>query len=206
METIAPCTAVLSDDPAALAAIREEDCHLAVWQRRAFADFAPLVEGQPTDLRFESDLPGFSARFRAGLASGGFGGAHLHDALADDAALLARLFCAVLDLARFEVRLEVVRSDSCRRFHADYVRARLITTYVGEGTDWLDHADAGRVAQGQEPRRINRLSSFDVGLFKGRLATERPAIHRSPPIADTGQARLLMVLNPVQKPFVDPAN
>ena len=38
--------------------------------------------------------------------------------------------------------LEVVRTDSCRKFHADYVTARLITTYLGEGTQWLDEADA----------------------------------------------------------------
>ncbi|MEO0057370.1 MAG: hypothetical protein RIT17_820, partial [Pseudomonadota bacterium] len=86
---------------------------------------------------------------------------------------------------------------------ADYVRARLITTYAGEGTDWLDAADAARVAAGQEPRQINRMATFDVGLFKGKLATDHPAIHRSPPIAGSGGARLLLVLNPAQKQFVD---
>ena len=53
-----------------------------------------------------------------------------------------------MQLARFELRLEVVRTDSCRKFHADYVTARLITTYAGEGTDWLADADAARVAAG----------------------------------------------------------
>ncbi|MFM7378973.1 MAG: DUF1826 domain-containing protein, partial [Erythrobacter sp.] len=135
----------------------------------------------------------------------GYGGdAALNAALIADAAMLAERFCAAMDLATFELRLEVVRTDSCRKFHADYVTARLITTYVGEGTHWLDAGDAARVAAGEAPRRINRLAPFDVGVFKGRLASENPAIHRSPPIAGSpGGVRLLLVLNPVSRRFID---
>lgn len=193
--------------PDVLRAIAAQDCNLAIWQRAPLADFAPLIAGTPRDLRFECALDDLAVRLRAGLAAHGFGGgADLHEALIGDAHLLAGHFCAALDLARFELRLEVVRTDSCRKFHADYVTARLITTYVGEGTQWLDEADADRVAAGGAPQRIHRLAPFDVGLFKGKLATDHPAIHRSPPIAGTGTARLLMVLNPAQKQFVDSAN
>lgn len=48
-----------------------------------------------------------------------------------------------------------------------------------------------------------RLHTFDVGLFKGKLATDRPAMHRSPPIAGTGAVRLLLVLNPASRLFVE---
>ena len=82
-----------------------------------------------------------------------------------------------------------------------------ITTYVGEGTDWLDDADAARVAAGGTPQRVGRLAPFDVGIFKGKLATDRPAIHRSPPIAGTaGGARLLLVLNPASRSIVESAH
>ena len=204
MATLLRSEARLSDAPDILAAIAADDCNLAIWQRPAFTDFSPLVSGTPDDLRFECSREELPALLRAGLTGNRFGGdSDLHDILIADAARLAGLFCDALGLARFELRLEVVRTDSCRKFHADYVRARLITTYAGEGTDWLDGADAARVAAGAEPRRINRMNAFDVGLFKGKLASDHPAIHRSPPIAGTGTARLLMVLNPVQKPFVD---
>lgn len=197
----------LSDNPAVLAEIRSEDCNLAVWQRPAFADFAPLIAGEPQDLRFVSDPAGLGARLLHELGLAGFkGSAALHRALAADAAHLAELFCAAMELATLELRLEVVRTDSCRKFHADYVTARLITTYVGEGTHWLDDADARAVAAGREPQRVGRLAPFDVGLFKGKLATERPAIHRSPPIAGTtGGARLLLVLNPASRHSADVA-
>lgn len=194
-----------ADRPDILTAIRAPDCNLAIWHRAPLADFAALTTGMPTDLRFETTPGDVHDALLAALAEHGFAAPALHPVLAADVSVIAGLYCAALDLARFELRLEVVRTDSCRKFHADYVTARLITTYAGEGTDWLDQADAARVAAGQEPRRINRLNAFDVGLFKGKLATETPAIHRSPPIAATGGARLLLVLNPVSRSFVDGA-
>lgn len=194
-----------ADRPDILTAIRAPDCNLAIWHRAPLADFAALTTGMPTDLRFETTPGDVHDALLAALAEHGFAAPALHPLLAADVSVIAGLYCAALDLARFELRLEVVRTDSCRKFHADYVTARLITTYAGEGTDWLDQADAARVAAGQEPRRINRMNIFDVGLFKGKLATETPAIHRSPPIAATGGARLLLVLNPVSRSFVDGA-
>lgn len=197
----------ISANPEVLHAIREPDCNLTIWQRAPFAEFGPLVEGAPQDLRFTCDVTGLPALLAKELKQGGYGGsAALHSALVADAARLAELFCTAMDLARLELRLEVVRTDSCRKFHADYVTARLITTYVGEGTDWLDEDDAARVAAGETPRQINRLRPFDIGLFKGKLATDRPAIHRSPPIAGTGAARLLLVLNPASKAIADGAD
>lgn len=196
------------DKPAGLAAIREPECSLAIWQRTPFADFAALTEGDPQDLRFSCSSQSLPALLAQGLVTGGFGGdAACHAALVDDVAMLAQHFCTAMELATCELRLEVVRTDSCRKFHADYVTARLITTYVGEGTDWLDEADAARVAEGGAPQRIHRLAPFDVGLFKGKLASENPAIHRSPPISETeGGARLLLVLNPASRSFVDGAD
>lgn len=195
-----------SATPGILDAIAEPDCNLAIWERAPFADFAALVAGDPQDLRFTCDCAALPTLLEEGLARGGYGGdGALHRALVEDAADLARRFCAALDLAALELRLEAVRTDSCRKFHADYVTARLITTYVGEGTDWLEATDAARVAAGAEPQRVNRLPAFHVGLFKGKLATDHPAIHRSPPIAGTGAVRLLLVLNPATRSFVDGA-
>lgn len=207
MATLLTPAARSAADPEVLHTIRAPDCNLAIWQRAPFADFAPLTGGTPQDLRFVSNLRRLPGTLERELRLNGFSGdAALHRVLTDDVARLAALFCAAMELATFELRLELVRTDSCRKFHADYVTARLITTYIGEGTDWLDEADAARVAAGEEPQHINRLAAFDVGLFKGKLATETPAIHRSPPIADTpGGTRLLLVLNPASRPFVEGA-
>lgn len=208
MATLLDRLSRIAAEPDVLHAIRAPDCNLAIWQRDPFADFSPLTCGTPQDVRFVSDVAGLPERLARGLPQNGFAASPaLHHALIDDAFCLAGLFCSAMDLATFELRLEVVRTDSCRKFHADYVTARLITTYVGEGTDWLNQSDAERIATGADPERIHRLAPFDVGLFKGKLATDRPAIHRSPPIAGTaGGARLLLVLNPASRPFVDSAD
>ncbi|MFN3864990.1 MAG: DUF1826 domain-containing protein, partial [Erythrobacter sp.] len=174
-----------ADSPDILQAIRRADCNLAIWRRPPLGDFTPLTQGTPRDLRFETTPAEVEIALLAALGENGFAGLARHALLAADVARIAGLFCAALDLVRFELRLEQVGTDSCRKFHADYVTTRLITTYAGEGTDWLDEADAVRLAAGQEPRRINRMNTFDVGLFKGKLASDRPAIHRSPPIAAT---------------------
>lgn len=201
MTTLLAPSARISADPAVLGEIAAPDCSLAVWQRPGFADFTALTAGSPEDLRFNSTPDALAADLARALGQAGFqGDAALHRALVEDAVRLARLFCAAMDLAHFELRLEVVRTDSCRKFHADYVTARLITTYVGEGTDWLETEDAAQVAAGGVPQRIHRLAPFDVGVFKGKLATDHPAIHRSPPIAGSpGGVRLLLVLNPVSR-------
>jgi len=204
MPLLLTCSSRVSDSPDVLDATRDPDCNLAIWERAPFADFAPLTGGEPADIRFETTPDDLPARLMDALVASGFAAPELFEALITDAALLARRFCAAMDLSQIELRLEVVRTDSCRKFHADYVSARLITTYAGAGTDWLDDSEVSRIAaSGGEPERINRMVAFDVGLFKGKLATERPAIHRSPPIAGTGAARLLLVLNPVQKQGVD---
>lgn len=197
MTTLLAPVAQCSKDAAILHEIRRDDCNLAIWERANLPDFAALTAGSPRDLRFEAMLDEVPARLGHELAQNGYGAADLWPALIADTAVLAQHFCAVLALARLELRLEVVTGDSCRKFHADYVRARLITTYAGPGTDWLDGADAERVARGTAPVAINRMSAGDVGIFKGKLATQHPAIHRSPPISDTDERRLLLVLNPV---------
>jgi hypothetical protein len=70
-----------SGSPEVLHAIGEPHCNLAIWQRAPFADFAPLIEGTPHDLRFTCDVAGLPALLTEGLAQGGYGGsAALHRA------------------------------------------------------------------------------------------------------------------------------
>lgn len=82
------------------------------------------------------------------------------------------------------------------RFHADYVRARTITTYVGQGTQWID---AARKIGDTPPDDdgIRRIETGAVAVFEGRLWLANPAVlHRSPPIAGSGERRLVLVIDP----------
>lgn len=197
MSTLTAPGALVSDSPSILGEIRRDDCNLAIWERALAQDFAAIIAQDVCNIRFECTAADLAAMLTTQLGEHGFAAPHLHAPLAQDASLLAEAFCTAMGLDRLEVRLERVTSDSCRKFHGDYVTARLITTYAGPGTDWLDAREADALSRGAEPSRVNRMKTGDVGLFKGKLATDHPAIHRSPPVSQSGETRLLLVLNPV---------
>lgn len=197
MSTLTAPGALVSDSPAILGEIRRDDCNLAIWERSLAQDFAAIIAQEVDNIRFECAAGDLAPMLTTQLGENGFAAPHLHSALAADASALAEAFCTAMGLERLEVRLERVASDSCRKFHGDYVTARLITTYAGPGTDWLDAREADALSRGAQPSRVNRMKTGDVGLFKGKLATDHPAIHRSPPISQSGETRLLLVLNPV---------
>ena len=182
-----------------LGKIREHTCSLAIWQRPRNPDYAGLIEGDPSDIRFNTPVKAVAGSLTAEMAKAGFGSPELHSDFVADVAVLAERYGSILGLDTIQLRLEIVTTDSCRKWHADYVTARLITTYVGSGTQYLDAGDSNRVRNGLGPARINSLDTGDVGLFKGKLGYGEPAIHRSPPIGDSGERRLLLVLNPVER-------
>ncbi len=174
----------------------DPDCNLAIWERQISDTLANLLAADRKDIRVEAPLSVLGARLQDSLNDAGYTDETERDELVADILMLAGHYCAILALTELEVRLEVVSTNSCRKWHADYVKARLIATYVGSATQWLTNEDASRVKDGADPLQINSMSPGDVGIFKGKLATNTPAIHRSPPIAGTGEKRLLLVLNP----------
>jgi hypothetical protein len=185
--------------PDVLTAIHDDAINLSIWQRQmgvALAKDANALcrfDGEP--LRLETALANLEQSLPAALAGGGWQRA-LH--LVADMAQLARQFAAIMGCSAVDLRLEVITGDACRKYHADYVTARLITSYAGLGSQWISDADAAALAGGLPPDRVQpeQLRSGDVALFKGRRWSERPIIHRSPPIAGTGQRRLVLVINP----------
>ncbi len=129
----------------------------------------------------------------------------------DIATLLAR-FAHVADARRLRVSFGAVRTDQCRKFHVDYVQYRLVTTYVGPGTEWVPDEAVRREALDHPPdcpcdanKEIVRDASAirhavpgDVLMMKGgRHATHRGAVHRSPPIEGTGRVRVVLIASTV---------
>ena len=91
----------------------------------------------------------------------------------------------------------------CPRFHVDHVPVRLITSYAGVGSDWLEEGAMPRSKLGQpgaEPQDealIRRLDTGHVALAKGEKwhgNEGRGLIHRSPQ-PPAGQRRLLLTLD-----------
>lgn len=112
-------------------------------------------------------------------------------ALAGDVVALAVHFAAMVGSETLRVRLDVIETDACRKFHADQVTVRLLAPLRGPGTQWMR-------AGGTSPHPDGQLQIGDVGIFKGRVWADPTVIlHRSPPIAGSGITRLLLVIDPV---------
>lgn len=117
----------------------------------------------------------------------------------DDCARQAVRFVDASGSTEIAIKLERITDDACRRLHFDYVAHRLVCTYRGPGTEWLPpHHQA---ALGDERDAVPQawlvpVPRFAAALFAGRLSPgARPILHRSPPIAGTGQVRLVLTIN-----------
>jgi hypothetical protein len=188
------------DSPGVLGDIVARHVHLALWRRprpAALDWLDTLVWDGIEDLDFTVTLALLDEDVAEGLEEAGYPQDARGTALLAEVLALARRFAAIMACPALRLRLEVVDSDACRKFHADHVRARLLCTLSGRGTQWI------APAQGPQPA-IHQLATGDVGLFKGRLWAEQPAIlHRSPPIAAMGETRLLLVLDPLPQGGAD---
>lgn len=182
--------AASGDHRSDLDAIRHPDCALAIWQRPLPDKLAALIDALDVDgiADVDAKVPVVQATMHAAvlLGAAGYEG-DTAIALATEIGEMAALLALIVAAERLRVRLEVVDTDACRRFHADMVTVRLLATLRGPGTQWIE---TGR------PDAIEDIQTGAVALFKGRLLIEEPRIlHRSPPIGGLGIRRLVLVID-----------
>lgn len=111
------------------------------------------------------------------------------------------------------VRLARLEAAMCPRFHVDKVTVRVVSTFAGNGTEYLAEEDVDRRWLGHAARgvsdeasglmrpgaRIRRAEVHDVVLLKGEAWPKnagRGAVHRSP-AASAVSPRLVMTLDPL---------
>lgn len=106
-------------------------------------------------------------------------------------------------------RLALLEGVRCPKWHCDYVKYRLIKTYYGEGTEFVDPSDAAVRVTNQvraffdvdlyvDPIKIQRAKVGDVLVISGKLREEDapfpPAVlHRSPLVSEDSLRLLLTV-------------
>jgi len=120
---------------------------------------------------------------------------------------LVSAFAGITRSDLVDVRLQRVSNDACWKFHRDCVEARLLTTYRGPATQWVQPHHAARALHEQKEFKgpVEQLRHHDVAMFKGSCAGPGSGIvHRSPPVAGTGQTRLLLCLNMVSEASPEP--
>ena len=198
----------LGEDIQVLTEVLRDEVNLAVWQRRLPAQvggFAAallargetLAQSMALELATPDsvpDLDGLVAQY-ADLPG--------QAAFLADVAWLVRAYACLLDAERIGLRLRVLDKAMCPRFHVDHVPLRLITSYAGVGSDWLEEGAMPRSGLGQagaEPQDetlIRHLDTGHVALAKGEKwqgNEGRGLIHRSPQ-PPAGERRLLLTLD-----------
>ena len=105
-------------------------------------------------------------------------------------------------------RLALINGVRCPKWHEDYVKIRLLKTYYGIGTEWVDPDDMGVRAMNhlrsamdwdldvKDRRKIKRANVNDVLIISGRVREDSlitPVLHRSPPVIESSRRLLFTV-------------
>lgn len=191
-------------DETVLRRIGNNKVALAIWRRTPAAGLERWLDHLPADRlpvgHFVGPVACVPARLETFCDLAGAEACPERQALVEDVARLARAFAALSGGPLVDLRLDAVAHDSCWRFHRDHVGYRLNATYRGPGTQWLPPEHAVRALRSQRRYRgpLNEMPRFAVGLFKGVARAGVGAIvHRSPPVAGSGQTRLFLCVNEV---------
>lgn len=190
--------------PQALLRIRHAAVSLAVWERSMSPAVARWLDQVPPETLPEARFICRATEARRHVMEAFAGHASESSAasllLGEDIINQVERFARICGAPWIEVRLEVINDNACSKFHADNIPVRLLTTYRGPATEWLDPAvefEACCAAHAPETA-VRRLSRFAVALIKGHKATSRSGplvLHRSPPIEGSGQTRFFLCVN-----------
>ena len=202
---------VFSDEPSIFTNIYDESVNVALWQRNLtsevkadvnkFINTASHLE-RSAFIRAQHIEDDIRDELRTTI---------LGDAFISNTCQLIDMFCTLFDLEQVGFRIRLLDLPMCPRFHIDRVPCRLVTTFSGQGTQWLDNnnIDRSKLGHGNQGlddcesglypanAHIESMTAGDVALLKGSawIGNENTAVvHRSPPYR-TGEKRLLMTLD-----------
>ena len=191
----------VADTPDGLNVLHRPGCAAAIWRRQPLPGFQAWIDGLGPDVLPRARVILRPEAVRDAVSEiceiAGMPAVRERDLLVVDVAALADLFAGLMRTRWLRLRLDVVTTNACRRFHIDAVTARLVCTYRGTGTQY------GISTDGAEPKRIFTVPTGAPILLRGTLWPERPRaglLHRSPPIEGPGEVRAVLVLDPVDDP------
>lgn len=106
---------------------------------------------------------------------------------------------------KIRIQFEVVTNDKCRLFHVDNIKQRLLCTYRGLGTEWLDDSNVNRsgLCRGDNDKivknfdLVKKANQFDILVLQGKKSNQSVdgAVHRSPPLGNSQEARVLLKID-----------
>ena len=123
--------------------------------------------------------------------------------LIDDLSALREIVCELLGCPEVGLRFARVGHAMCPGWHLDRTSIRLVCTYQGPGTQWLDNQDVDRSDLHNSRMRENtavQATTGEIVLLKGTLWQDNGAlgaVHRSPELAPDTALRTLVTLDPL---------
>ena len=170
------------------------------WQR----DINPAIESYLSQLHLTGELQILETLLPSPQPKlDGLPGGPGRAALMEDLSLLRDVVCDLLGWAAVGLRLARIGRAMCPGWHIDRVGIRLVCTYQGPGTQWLDDQDIDRrdLCPGRtEGGAFTEAIPGEIVLLKGTLWQDNEAIgavHRSPQVAPDAALRTLVTLDPV---------
>lgn len=125
------------------------------------------------------------------------------ESLIADITLLREILGELLGCPIVGLRLARIGHAMCPGWHVDRVAIRLVCTYQGSGTEWLDDQDVDRADLSVDRLHDSaaiRAEAGEVVLLKGALWQNNArfgAMHRSPELAVGTALRTLVTLDPI---------
>lgn len=201
----------ISNDSSQLSKIHNQKINISIWQRKLdieLMDIGNYLLSNNNEIQLSEVV---EPRHTLDVLNKEFSLSKKTLPLFKDIYNLVNLFCNLFDEKRAWVRLDSIDKPMCPRFHTDYVKCRLVTTYVGPATQWLPHdlvnrSKLGHGNQGQpddksglfvENADIEQLNVGHVALLKGESWAGNEGaglVHRSPH-AKNGYNRLYMTID-----------
>ena len=184
--------------------IRRPHINLAVWQREADAEMKPIIQHLTKEafaLEYHVDVGNVSNTLLESLNAPPSYDQSRYRLIAD-IQKLTLLFADYANTHSIRLILESVHDVPCPKFHQDNITLRLICSYAGVGTDWLEnsnvnpHPNCCGGSMVLDESRIQQLAPFDVALMKGKLwpKNDMGIYHRSPELKP-GEPRLVVKMD-----------
>ena len=187
----------LTSDSLKIAEIYKDKINISIWKRQLespLKDKANSLLSQKPDLQFSEVL---SPDKVVKILSTELGSNRYMLPLYEDISKLVEMFCDIFNLNEVWLRIDAIDNPMCPRFHTDRVKCRLVTTYSGPGTQWLNNDCVNRTKLGhgsgglsdeqsgllRGSSEIKQLGIGDVALLKGEAWRDNEGsgiVHRSP--------------------------
>ena len=194
---------VRGESPEVLGEIYQPQVNLAIWQRvlnSTVASYSNFLLEQDASFRIQQihNVPEIRTLLKNSLPD-----SQDKEVFVEDIALIVDMFSFLFEADEIGLRLQCVSGAPCPAFHNDRIHCRLLLTYQGVGSQWMDESNLDRDALGttkspcRDENNIHNIAAGHVALFKGEGwegNEDNGWVHRSPP-QPTHEKRLVLTLD-----------